>query len=64
MDIGTVERWIRYRDNSNETVDDYGEDFAESTFLLLPSFIEDAKVLADLIGEEISDWAITSSEKV
>lgn len=55
MDIGTVERWIRYRDNSNETVDDYGEDFAESTFLLLPSFIEDAKVLADLIGEEISD---------
>lgn len=55
LDIRAVERWIRYRDNRNETVHDYGEDFAESTLLLLPSFIDDAKVLADLIGEEISD---------
>lgn len=55
IDIGAVERWIRYRDNRNETVHDYGEDFAESTLLLLPSFFEDAKSLADLIDEEISD---------
>ena len=54
MDIGVVERWIRYRDNRNETVHDYGENFAESTLLLLPSFVEDAKSLADLIGEEIN----------
>ena len=55
LDIGAVEHWIRYRDNRNETVHDYGEDFAESTLLLLPSFIDDAKVLTDLIGEENSD---------
>lgn len=55
MDIGMVERWIRYRDTRNETVHDYGEDFAESTLTLLPRFIGDAKALADLIEEEISD---------
>lgn len=52
MDIATVERWIRYRDNRNDTVHDYGEDFAESTLLLLPSFIADAKELVELIEQK------------
>ena len=55
IDIATVERWIRYRDNRNETVHDYGEGFAESTLLLLPNFITDAKELADLIEQETDD---------
>ncbi len=45
----SVERWIRYRDNRNDTAHDYGEDFAEATLRLLPAFIEDAKALADMI---------------
>ena len=45
----TVERWLRYRDNRNHTAHDYGEDFAEATLRLLPSFILDAKALADVI---------------
>ena len=44
-----VERWLRYRDNRNDTAHDYGEDFAEATLKLLPSFVADAKALADMI---------------
>ncbi len=46
-----VERWLHYRDNRNETVHNYGEDFAEKTLKLLPTFIEDAKSLADMIDQ-------------
>ena len=49
MDCETVERWLRYRDNRNETAHDYSEDFAEKTLKLLPDFIHDAKALATLI---------------
>ena len=51
MDCETVERWLRYRDNRNDTAHDYGEGFAEATLKLLPDFIEDAKALADLIEQ-------------
>ena len=44
-----VERWLRYRDNRNDTAHDYGEDFAEATLTLLPAFVTDAKALADMI---------------
>ncbi len=44
-----VERWLRYRDNRNDTAHDYGEDFAEATLKLLPDFIGDARALADII---------------
>ncbi len=47
------ERWLEYRDNRNDTAHNYGENFAETTLTLLPSFITDAKVLADVI--EASD---------
>ena len=55
IDIATVERWIRYRDTRNETVHDFGEDFAESTLLLLPNFIADAIQLVELIEQETDD---------
>ena len=47
--VDAAERWLRYRDNRNTTAHDYGEDFAEATLGLLPTFIEDAKALADAI---------------
>lgn len=49
MDAEATERWLAYRDNRNDTAHDYGEDFAEQTLRLLPAFIEDARVLADMI---------------
>ena len=51
IDCEAVERWLGYRDNRNDTAHDYGEDFAETTLKLLPTFISDAKVLADLVEE-------------
>lgn len=55
MDCATVERWLRYRDNRSYTAHDYGEDFAEATLRLLPSFIEDATALADMIERANDD---------
>ena len=49
MDPDTVERWLQYRDNRNDTAHNYGEDFAETTLKLLPAFLADAKALADMI---------------
>ena len=49
MDVEATERWLAYRDNRNDTAHDYGEDFAEKILKLLPAFIVDAKVLADMI---------------
>jgi len=49
MDCDSVERWFKCRDNRNDTAHDYGEDFAEATLKLLPTFIADARVLADMI---------------
>ena len=48
IDIDAVERWLRYR---NDTAHDYGEDFAETTLKLLPAFVEDARVLANVIEQ-------------
>lgn len=45
----TVERWLQYRDNRNNTAHDYGVNFAEETLLLLPQFIDDATALAESI---------------
>ena len=49
LEAEAVERWLRYRDNRNDTAHDYGEHFAEATLKLLPSFVDDAKALADMI---------------
>ena len=49
IDAEAAERWLRYRDNRNDTAHDYGKDFAEATLKLLPAFIVDAKALAGTI---------------
>ena len=51
----TCERWLDYRDNRNSTAHDYGEQFAESTLRLLPTFIADAKELLDVINETAAE---------
>lgn len=55
IDTDAVERWLHYRDNRNDTAHDYGENFAETTLKLLPAFVEDAKVLADMIERTDDD---------
>ncbi len=47
INADACERWLEYRDNRNETAHDYGEVFAEATLALLPSFLADARELAD-----------------
>lgn len=42
----SCERWLQYRNN---TAHDYGVNFAEETFKLLPKFIIDATALATTI---------------
>ena len=49
IDAETAERWLHYRDNRNDTAHGYGEDFAEATLKLLPTFVVDAKAIADVI---------------
>ncbi len=51
ISVEASERWFAYRDNRNDTAHNYGEKFAESTLLLLPDFIEDARELARVICE-------------
>lgn len=50
-----AERWMRYRDNRNETAHDYGEGFAEATLELLPQFVVDARALAEVIEADGDD---------
>ncbi len=50
-----VERWFTYRDNRNNTAHDYGISFATTTLKLLPSFLEDAKVLLQTFHQKRSD---------
>ena len=54
IETDAAERWLRYRDNRNDTAHNYGEDFAEDTLKLLPSFVADARALADMI-ESVDD---------
>ena len=49
IEADAAERWLRYRDNRNDTAHDYGERFAEATLALLPAFVADARALADVI---------------
>ena len=55
IDSDAVERWLRYRDNRNQTAHDYGSGFAEATLKLLPGFISDAKALADMVESAPDD---------
>ena len=55
IDADAVERWLRYRDNRNQTAHDYGSGFAEATLKLLPGFIADANALADVVERAPDD---------
>ena len=46
------ERWLAYRDTRNDTAHRYGENYANDVLAVLPAFIEDAKALSIVIGEE------------
>ena len=49
LGIDSVERWIHYRDCRNYSAQEYGENFADEILKLLPAFIDDVKILADII---------------
>ena len=55
IDLDTCERWLKYRDNRNNTAHNYGKDFAESTLELLPIFLADARALAEVIEGQDDD---------
>lgn len=40
--VDEVERWLKYRDHRNQTAHEYGENYADSTLLLIPQFLVDA----------------------
>lgn len=42
-------RWLKYRDNRNNTAHDYGRAFAEETLSLIDNFIADTKRLKSVI---------------
>jgi nucleotidyltransferase substrate binding protein (TIGR01987 family) len=47
----SVERWLKYRLNRNNTAHDYGEGFANETLQILPNFLSDVRELAQKIQE-------------
>ena len=55
IDVDACERWLRYREHRNNTAHEYGEDFAVTTLEILPSFIADARALAEVIAAEADD---------
>lgn len=42
-------RWMKYRDNRNNTAHDYGQEFANETLSLIENFLRDAKSLKEVI---------------
>ncbi|MBX9734391.1 MAG: nucleotidyltransferase substrate binding protein [Chitinophagaceae bacterium] len=46
------ENFLEYRENRNSTAHDYGVNFAEETLLLLPRFIEDARLFNEAIKKQ------------
>lgn len=47
-----TERWLKYRDNRNNTAHDYGRAFAEETLGLMDNFIKDVYHLKEIIESE------------
>ncbi len=44
-----AERWMKYRDNRNNTAHNYGRAFAKETLSFIEDFIKDAKNLKEAI---------------
>ena len=51
MSVESSERWLKYRDNRNNTAHNYGEGFAEQTLKLLPDFIVSAKEVVNILSK-------------
>lgn len=49
LDNESVERWIAYRINRNNTADDHGESFASETLKLLSRYLADVRQLVPRI---------------
>ncbi len=49
IDEAVVERWMKYRDNRNNTAHNYGRAFAEETLAFIEDFIKDARNLREII---------------
>lgn len=47
-----TQRWMKYRDNRNNTAHDYGQAFAEETLSLIQDFLNDAKNLKKVIEND------------
>ena len=47
-----VQRWLKYRDNRNNTAHDYGQACAEETLSLIEKFLLDAKNLKQVIDND------------
>lgn len=47
-----ISRWMKYRDNRNNTAHDYGQAFAEETLTLIEDFIKDVNYLKSVIENE------------
>ena len=54
LSIDEVERWLKYRDNRNNTSHDYGVDLANETLVFMEQFIQDASKLAEVIDKNDS----------
>ena len=46
-----TERWMKYRDNRNDTAHDYGVEFAAKTLSLINSFVQDVEFLKGVMPE-------------
>ncbi|MBO9571830.1 MAG: nucleotidyltransferase substrate binding protein [Chitinophagaceae bacterium] len=47
----SCEHWLLYSDIRNNTAHDYGVNFAEETLTLLPQFLKEARLLAEIINQ-------------
>lgn len=52
LDENETERWMKYRDNRNDTAHDYGQEFAEETITLINDFLLDVKHLKEMIEND------------
>ena len=55
ISLDEVERWHDYREYRNDTAHQYGSQFAEAAIRILRPFIDDARRLAEMIGEETDE---------
>ena len=49
LSMEEIKRWYINRDNSNNTIHDYGEGFAHEALVLMPAFVNDARNLEALL---------------